>query len=232
MTDAAQEVFEFADRTAEPGWGTDGRLRIVVRLLVKAAGARLCEGWDGVPEALIHLMAQDAELSGRLVRDPDLNVRGLTLMALSGVCRPWAVGLLAAAMLDPVPELRALAAESADRWYACHGGNGRVREVLAERLLALLDDPCEEVRLSVVGPVVRLGGQRGVARLVELYPSSDEVMRGEILGALASAGYNAVVARLARASCASEGAGPYLRRLFSRLVGEDGSASWQEGHDG
>lgn len=188
-----------------------------MRLLARTAGPSFSEGWSGVPESLAPLIAEDADLAGHLVKDPDLHVRRLTVMALAGVCRPWALDLLTAAMEDPVPEIRALAAESADRWHACHQPEGGPPAPLVERVLSLLDDPSEEVRLSVVGPVVRLGGEAGVRSLLDAYRTCGEMMRGEILGALAAAGYNAVVARLASVTQA-EHATPYLRRILLRLA--------------
>lgn len=223
MTEAARDAFGLSgeddpDRSQGQRWRSERRYRDVVRLLVRTAGSSFFEGWGGVPESLAPLIADDAELAGHLLEDPDLDVRRLTVMALAGVCRPWALDMLTAAMADPVPEIRALAAESADRWHACHQPNARPPSLLVERVLSLVDDPCEEVRLSVVGPVVRLGGESGVRSLLDVYETSDELMRGEILGALASAGYHAVVARLASFTQAAEQATPYLRRILLRLA--------------
>lgn len=205
-------------READPGqaWRWDARYRDVVRLLARTAGSTWLEGWGGVPESLARLIGDDRELAGHMVQDPDLHVRRLTVLALAAVHGPWALELLTAAMEDAVPEIRALAAESADRWHACHRAGDRPPPAVVERVLSLLEDPSEEVRLSVVGPVVRLGGEAGVRRLVQAYPDADELMRGEILGALASAGHTETLARLA-GSAGDQEPTPYLRRILLRL---------------
>ncbi|WP_324669717.1 HEAT repeat domain-containing protein [Geochorda subterranea] len=205
----------------------------VVRLLAQAAGPELAEGWAGVPERLAPLLDRDAAVARQLMQDPDRGVRRLAVMALAGVSSPWVLDLLSLGMEDPVPEIRALAAESADRWLSSHPGAGTPPAQLVERVLALVEDPCEDVRLSVVGPVVRLGREEGVRSLLAVFErTDDELMRGEILGALAAAGYNAEVARLAGAIRSGELASPYLRRILARLDGQATPALYPHGQDG
>jgi len=204
----------------------------VVRLLAQAAGPELTEGWAGVPERLAPLLDQDAAVARELMQDPDRGVRRLAVMALAGVPSPWVLELLSLGMEDPVPEIRALAAEAADRWLASHPSAGTPPAELVERVLALVEDPCEEVRLSVVGPVVRLGRDQGVRSLLAVYErTDDDLMRGEILGALAAAGYNAEVARLGRAIRGGELASPYLRRILARLDGRTTPVPYPHGRD-
>lgn len=212
--------------------GMGSAVRDAVRMLAHAAGPALLEGWTGLPERVAPLLARDEGMARQLVADPELAVRRLTVLALAGVGQGWAVDLLAAAMADPEPEIRALAAESADRWFARQHPPHAPPPALVERVLGLLRDPCEEVRLCVVGPVVRLGGEAGVQSLVAVCEASDdELMRGEILAALAAAGHRAAVARLARSVQAQGRSTPYLRRILLRLEreGRTGLPAWPDG---
>ncbi|WP_324715736.1 HEAT repeat domain-containing protein [Carboxydochorda subterranea] len=188
-------------------------------MAIQAASDTAYEGWDALPELLVRLIAEDRERAGRLLGDPDRRIRRFVTMALAGVDDPWAPELLAEAVADAEPEIRALAAESAQRWYDDHPGN-EVLPSLQQRVPALLEDPCEEVRLCVAGAVARLGGEAGVARLVDCFAAADEVLRGEILGALALYGHYPLVWRLAGAY-ASDERSPYLVRLLQRLAEAD-----------
>lgn len=195
----------------------------LLRSALKAASQLLSEGWGAVSPAVARAMESDPELAREMATDADPSLRRLAVMALSMVDAPWVPSMLESLVHDAWPETRALAAESAERWWRRPGAPA-VPAALARAVMDLLEDPVEEVRLSVVGPVLGLAGPEGVARLVALCPSADEAMQGEIVGALASYGHHALAVELGM-RCLERRHSLYLARLLGRLGGAPARAA-------
>lgn len=138
-------------------------------------------------------------------------------MAVAGVAEGWVAEALVEATFFPEELVRAAAVEALERWWDRAGGGAPAPAWLVAIVCAGLRDPCDVVRIAAVASAARLGGDDGARVLADRYPDECDDLQGEILGALASSGYNAVAARLFRRSHAGEVRATYTARVAQRL---------------
>lgn len=168
------------------------------------------EGWCTPPAwSVTPERAQEALLG------PDRRRGHQMVVALSGLGQPWALRVLQQALGHPDEMTRCLAAEGLGRWWR-NFGQGVADEALIAGVARLLRDACEEVQSAAVTALLAVGQDEGARLLAERYPEVSQTLKAEILGALASNGYNGLAATLYRTRV-GEAPGMYLTRVARRL---------------